>query len=329
MCQTGRRCTSWIAALLLVALVIGLFPRKSLQAASATEVTSLNFSEGNEIILRSGEKKTLSVELVPDSEAQTKIEWTSSSTSIAFVNEQGEVTANKKGTATIQAKETYSGLTKSITVKVLPKKMEYVRRPYRASIVLKKDTDFFGTYLDWNIYNMPEDVSYYKIFVGSKPNKQSKVIYEEVETTVPVLSYSHAKLKKGKKYYYYVIAYNSKGKKLATSNKVTAKATEPNIGVRRVSGGGNEVVWKSQDRKHIKGIRGYRIYRSNRADGTYKCVKQINSKKTVSWKDSKAPETTCYYKVCAFKKKGKKKINGAMSKSVASDDYDSSWRLGR
>lgn len=94
-------------------------------------------------------------------------------------------------------------------------------------------------------------------------------------------------------------------------------------------GGYNEIVWKRQDKKYIKGISGYRIYRSNRADGTYKCVKQINSPKKVSWIDKKSPNKTCYYKVCAFKKKGRKKTNGVMSKYVASDDSYSMGRMGK
>lgn len=274
-----KRIVSGIRVLLLVVLAANLLIAGSSEAASGTDAASLHLSEEGEISLTSGQKKTLSAGVDPALDAQTKIVWTTSNESIVHISEQGEMTANKKGTATIWAKEIYSGLTGSVTVIVRPKKMEIVRRPYKPSITIKKETDFAGTYLDWEYYNGKEDVSYFIIFCGCKPEKRSKVIYETIKTTK--FSYAHKKLKKGKKYHYYVSAFNSEGKKLATSNKVTAKATEPNIGLQR-EGGYNEIVWKRQDKKYIKGISGYRIYRSNRADGTYKCVKQINSPKKVS-----------------------------------------------
>lgn len=316
---------SRIRVLLLAVLIADLLIAGSSQAASGTGAASLHISEGGEIFLTSGEKKTLSASVDSASDVETKIVWTTSNESIVHISEQGEMTANKKGRATIQAKEIYSGLTASVTVVVKPEKIEYVKRPVNPSVTLKKETDFAGTYLDWSCYR-EEDISYFIVFFGYKPEKRSKVIYESVKTTK--FSYAHKKLKKGKKYHYYVSAFNSEGKKLATSKKMIVRATEPNIGLQRASGGYNEVVWKRQDKKHIKGISGYRIYRSKRADGAYKCVKQINSPKKISWIDKKPPYGTCYYKVRAFKKKGKKRIYGVMSKYVASDDYYSVVTMG-
>ncbi len=316
---------SGIRVLLLAVLIVDLLIAGSSQAASGADAASLHISEEGEIFLTSGEKKTLSASVDSASDVQTKIVWTTSNESIVQINEQGEMTANKKGTATVQAKEIYSGLTGSVTVVVKPEKIECVQRPVNPSVTLKKETDFAGTYLDWSCYR-EEDISYFIVFFGYKPEKRSKVIYETVKTTK--FSCAHKHLQKGRKYYYYVSAFNHEGKKIATSSKLAIRATEPNIGVQRANGGYNEIVWKRQDKKRIRGISGYRIYRSKRADGTYKCVKQINSPKKISWIDKKPPYGTCYYKVRAFKKKGKKRIYGVMSKFVASDDYYSMAKMG-
>lgn len=112
------------------------------------------------------------------------------------------------------------------------------------------------------------------------------------------------------------------GKCLATSNKVKIKATAPSITVEAVDYKKLTITWKAEKSKHTKGISGYRIYRSNRAKGTYKCIKRINSKKTTSWDNDNLPgNTTFYYKVCAFKKKGKKRTNGAMSDFASAQVY--------
>ena len=112
------------------------------------------------------------------------------------------------------------------------------------------------------------------------------------------------------------------GKCLATSNKVKIKASAPDITVEALDYKRLKITWKSKKSKHTKGISGYRIYRSNRAKGTYKCIKRINSKKTTTWTNNNLPaNTTFYYKVCAFKKKKKKRINGAMSNFSSAQVY--------
>lgn len=149
---------SGIRALLLAVLIVDLLIAGSSQAASVPDAASLHISEEGEIFLTSGEKKTLSASVDSASDVQTKIVWTTSNESIVQINEQGEMTANKKGTATVQAKEIYSGLTGSVTVVVKPEKIECVQRPVNPSVTLKKETDFAGTYLDWSCYR-EEDIS--------------------------------------------------------------------------------------------------------------------------------------------------------------------------
>lgn len=281
-------------------------------------VVSVQFNDiDTETVLSIGEKKELSVITLPALATRKKIEWSSSNANVVRINEQGEITAIRKGTAKIQVREAYSGITKSLTVQVKPDAMMASASRHKTRITLKKDNDLRGNYLTWN---KPDGVSYFKIYVGSKKNKQNKVTYKASKTTKK--SYNHTKLEKGKKYHYYVKAYNPMGKCLATSNKVKIKATAPSIIVEAVDYKKLTITWKAEKSKHTKGISGYRIYRSNRAKGTYKCIKRINSKKITSWDNNNLPgNTTFYYKVCAFKKKGKKRINGAMSDFASAQVY--------
>ncbi len=281
-------------------------------------VVSVQFNDPDtETALLIGEKKELSVITLPALATRKKIEWSSSNANVVSINEQGEITAIRKGTAKIQVREVYSGITKNITVQVKPDVMVLSAKRHKTRITLKKDNDLSGNYLTWN---KPNNVSYFKIYVGSKKKKQNKVKYKATKTTKK--SYKHTKLEKGKKYYYYVKAYNQQGKRIATSNKVKIKATAPSITVEAVDYKKLKITWKAEKSKHTKGISGYRIYRSNRAKGTYKCIKRINSKKTTSWDNDNLPANTIfYYKVCAFKKKGKKRINGAMSNFASAQVY--------
>lgn len=281
-------------------------------------VVSVQFNHADsETALAIGEKKELSVTTLPALATRKKIEWSSSNSNVVRISEQGEITAIRKGTAKIQAREVYSGTTNSITIQVKPDFVAASANRQKVSITLKKDNDWGGNYLTWN---KPDGVSYFKIYAGSKKKKQSKVKYKATKTTKK--SYNHTKLEKGKKYYYYVKAYNSMGKHLATSNKVKIKASAPDITVEAFDYKRLKITWKSKKSKHTKGISGYRIYRSNRAKGTYKCIKRINSKKTTTWTNNNLPaNTTFYYKVCAFKKKKKKRINGAMSNFSSAQVY--------
>lgn len=281
-------------------------------------IVSVQFEDADEeTVLQIGAKKELSVITLPALATREKIEWSSSNDNVVRINEQGEITAVRKGTAKIQAREVYSGIAKTITVQVKPDAMMASAKRYKKRITLKADNDLSGNYLTWS---KPDGTRYFKIYVGSKKNKQNKVKYKATKTTKK--SYNHTKLEKGKKYYYYVKAYNQAGKRLAASNKVKIKAMAPSITVEAVDYKKLTITWKGEKSKHTKGISGYRIYRSNRAKGTYKCIKRINSKKITSWDNNNLPgNTTFYYKVCAFKKKGKKRINGAMSNVASAQVY--------
>lgn len=72
--------------------------------------------------LTEGSTVTLSASVSPTN-AKRNFTFTSSNTSVATVSSRGVVTAVKEGTATVTVKETYSGLSKTVTIKVIAKKI--------------------------------------------------------------------------------------------------------------------------------------------------------------------------------------------------------------
>ena len=54
--------------------------------------------------------------------------------------------------------------------------------------------------------------------------------------------------------------------------------------------------------KKIKGVKGYKIYRSTSRNGSYSLVKTITKAKTVKWKNKKLQKKkTYYYKIVSYK----------------------------
>ena len=85
---------------------------------SATEITSLKISNGNQTLVK-GNSKSLSVTLNPSNTICNSIIWSSSNTNIATVDANGKVTAKAIGSATITATSRYNNTIKnSITVTV-------------------------------------------------------------------------------------------------------------------------------------------------------------------------------------------------------------------
>lgn len=72
--------------------------------------------------LTEGSTVTLSANVSP-TDAKRNFTFTSSNTSVATVSSRGVVTAVKEGTATVTVKENYSGLSKTVTIKVTAKKI--------------------------------------------------------------------------------------------------------------------------------------------------------------------------------------------------------------
>lgn len=131
-------------------------------------------------------------------------------------------------------------------------------------------------------------------------------------------SYTDSKLKMTKKYYYKVEARIKGYKATGTSGLSKIKSGYP---VRRTSitsiaaneNGQIEIKWNK-----IKDTKGYQIYRSTSASGTYSLIQTVSSYKTTSYVDTTATAgATYYYKIVLINKYDGKTIYGKDSSVVS------------
>lgn len=127
--------------------------------------------------------------------------------------------------------------------------------------------------------------------------------------------YADGKLKTGTKYYYQVRAFAMVNGQKIYSVSSAAKAGTPVpakaklSSVKKLSGGKMKLKWKK-----VKGASGYEIRRSYKKNGKYKKIALIKKGKKVNFTDAKIKaKKTCYYKVRAYRKVGKKKVYGPYS----------------
>lgn len=104
----------------------------------------------------------------------------------------------------------------------------------------------------------------------------------------------------------------SETKQQTPSTGTPAKAKPAKVtglSIKAVSGGKLVLKWKKS-----KNADGYVIYRADKKKGKYKKVKVLNGAKKTSFTNKKLKKKkTYYYKVCAYRKEGKKKVYGSCS----------------
>ena len=88
-----KKCKLFVLSGLIYALVLGMFPCETTQAAS------IKLSKKS-LSLNVGKSKTLKIKNLKKGQ---KVKWSSSKKKVATVSSKGKVTARKKGTATITA----------------------------------------------------------------------------------------------------------------------------------------------------------------------------------------------------------------------------------
>ncbi len=119
----------------------------------------------------------------------------------------------------------------------------------------------------------------------------------------------------GKKYYYKIKAQVSAGKKSTGkfSNTVFAKPVPAAPGlVTFVSDKKITLRWS-----RVFGADGYEIYRSTKADRSFKLIKHVKKGKTTSYVDKKKKsQATYYYKIRAYRNVKGKKIYGSYSNTA-------------
>ena len=104
----------------------------------------------------------------------------------------------------------------------------------------------------------------------------------------------------------------SETKQQMPSTETPAKAKPAKVkglSVKAVSKGKLVLKWKK-----VRNADGYVVYRADKKKGKYKKVKVLNGARKISFTNKKLKKKkTYYYKVCAYRKVGKKKVYGSYS----------------
>ena len=104
----------------------------------------------------------------------------------------------------------------------------------------------------------------------------------------------------------------SETKQQVPSIETPAKAKPAKVkglSVKAVSKGKLVLKWKK-----VRNADGYVVYRADKKKGKYKKVKVLNEARKISFTNKKLKKKkTYYYKVCAYRKVGKKKVYGSCS----------------
>lgn len=126
-----KKFSNYILAFSLICIVISSLV---IFSSAYPETTDINLSS-QEMILAPGETETLYVQPIPDSIPSDEIEYTSSDTTIATVNEYGAIKAKKEGLAVVTVSISDSDISKTCTVKVV--NSDYETESYTSSISAK------------------------------------------------------------------------------------------------------------------------------------------------------------------------------------------------
>lgn len=157
-----------------------------------------------------------------------------------------------------------------------------------------------------------KNMDYYVVYRADKKNGS----YEQIQLVDGSRnSVKDKKLEYGKTYYYKVqgiksIDYSEKSTKMSKAAKGSTKVTAPVVNLSKAGKSAVLLKWKA-----VGSAKGYEIYRSTSAKGTFKKVATINKGKKAKWKDTSTKKgKTYYYKVRCYTKVDGKKIYSSYSK---------------
>lgn len=155
-------------------------------------------------------------------------------------------------------------------------------------------------------------VNGYAIYRSTSENgtyKKIKIIRNGKTT-----SYIDEGLKVGNTYYYKVRAYCTVNKKSVYGEYSAVKSAKVTPGKTSITVAAHDYQTIAVSWKAVKGCDGYKVYRSETENGTYKSVKTIKSASTTSYNDSKLTTgKQYYYKVRAYCNNNGKKVYGSYS----------------
>lgn len=282
-------------------------------------LTSLKILDADTTLnMRVGEKAELKTESEPSNATKKELTWKSSDSNVLTVSNSGEVKAVKPGYVTVTVSDKYSNLAGTAQVRVtypLSSKKKKALTANKPQIKIKTATDFRGIYLQWNKI---KGAKYYRLYREHWNKKKRKYVksYKKGKW-LKARDYTDNTVEKGKKYKYYVVAYETKKKALTVgaeeAKKVKVKATAPTLKAVSNSMDSVELNWKSGIAGKTKGIKGYIVTRYKKKNGKADKVWK-KGKNTYQMTDKGvASGETYYYTVCAFRRKKKKTYRGAYS----------------
>lgn len=259
--------------------------------------TSISFTAKSS--MTAGTKQTIKITVKPNLSSIGSIySLSSSNESVATITNDGVITALSGGTTKITA-TTITGLTKSFTLKVNPKKITSVTATSKTTSSID---------LKWTADTSANGYMVYRSTSASSGFKKVGTTYTN--------SYTDKGLKKGTTYYYKIYSYikTSSGYLYSPASSVkSAKATSPapaKITVKKASTTSAKITWT----KSI-GATGYQVCMATSMNGKYTVIKNVTSSTTLSTtKTGLKKGQTYYFKVRSYVTVNGTKVYSGFSK---------------
>lgn len=241
----------------------------------------------------------LKASFMPKDADDTELTWSSTDHSVAKVDNSGNVTGVKAGTAIITAVNK-NGLSSSCKVTVDPVQVAPAKIKAAAAA-------YNSAKISWEKVNGAAGYAVYG--AASKNGKYGKL------TETKAFSYLDKGLKTGKTKYYKVRTYTEvNGVKYysADSNISAAKPALKPIKKVKAQASYNKATVSYQQ---IPGASGYMIYKASKKNGAYKKLAVVKGGKNKSFTDKKVKTgKTYYYKVKAYRNVDGRKVYSKISK---------------
>ncbi len=245
-----------------------------------------------------GKTVNLKATLSPSNATDKSIKWSSSNKSVVTVSSTGQIKGMAAGTAVVEAKS-HNGMVAKCTITVNPAKMT----------ITGNSKNYNSVKISWT---KTSNITGYWVYKKDSKGKYKNIATVEGDKT----SFTDTNLTSGKTYSYKVKAYRLVGKTKYKSKNSSAISVMPIPGKPKITSiqsvkGGAKLTWKS-----IKGIKKYKIYRSESKTGTYKKIATVKNKTKYTNKGLQSGKTY-YYKIVAYITVSKKSVNSNYSKVVS------------
>lgn len=287
----------FLISLLCTAIVVTSIPAMAFAGEKPTteaESIATEVMEVTEVILSApqtileGETCQVTATVNPEEATDKALTWTSSDTTIAEVDETGNVTGISEGIVTITA-ESSNGVSGSCEIAV-EKTVLTLSKP----IIKVNCINTTSCKLSWNKVDNASD--YYVYRATSKNGKYTQL---KKLSGNSALSYKNTGLKPGKTYYYKVKAYDKKGTYHSVYSSIITYKALPKIpelsSSAAVTASSVKLSWNK-----VSDASGYVIYKRSSSSASWVKIATIKSGKTTSYTYKKA-KGNYYYSIKSYR----------------------------